>query len=80
MSEHVLECRWESQRCICDELRAIQKRVMTAMTEYNNRNEARVRSETLEAAEAAVEAVVSRYAIYTTSQIIAAIRALKEKS
>ena len=27
MTEHVLECRWESQRCICDELRACEQRV-----------------------------------------------------
>lgn len=26
MTEHVLECRWESQRCICDELRACEQR------------------------------------------------------
>lgn len=26
-NEHVLECRWESQRCICEELRACEQRV-----------------------------------------------------
>lgn len=28
MSDHVLECRWESQRCICEELRACEQRVL----------------------------------------------------
>ena len=28
MTEHVLECRWESQRCICTELRACEQRVL----------------------------------------------------
>lgn len=27
MTEHVLECRWESRRCICEELRACEQRV-----------------------------------------------------
>ena len=30
MTEHVLECRWESQRCICEELRACEQRVLEA--------------------------------------------------
>lgn len=34
MTEHVLECRWESQRCICEELRACEQRVREA----ENRN------------------------------------------
>ena len=27
-TEHILECRWESQRCICEELRACEQRVL----------------------------------------------------
>ena len=29
--EHILECRWASQRCICEELRACEQRVREDM-------------------------------------------------
>lgn len=34
ITEHILECRWESQRCICDELRACEQRVRMEDDDY----------------------------------------------
>ena len=53
MTEHVLECRWESQRCICTELRACEQRVLGMRLDDLN---AKSFNAALDAAEQAVKA------------------------
>lgn len=87
MSDHLIECRWESQRCICDELRACEQRVYewsksfgVGKTFYDAG-----RLDALDAAETAVaEALKERMLMAdcspnTMRAPLLAIRALKEK-
>ena len=56
MTEHVLECRWESQRCICEELRACEQWAEEAWSAIAGRDQyAEGYAAALDAAREAVE-------------------------
>ena len=85
MTEHVIECRWESHRCICEELRACEQRVKQSITALSWYSKARWTGyyEGIDAAEAAVldQAVRNLGCCACNTDLessLAAIRALKE--
>lgn len=65
ITEHILECRWESQRCICEELRACEQRISkealqdAKARESNGITWAQAYSAALDAAREAVNALAS---------------------
>lgn len=93
MTEHVLECRWESQRCICEELRACEQRVKQSITGLSWYSKARWTGyyEGIDAAREAVAASWTGWCPDPTTctdyehvcgerrNVLAAIDALKEK-
>ena len=83
MTYHVIECRWESHRCICEELRACEQRIKQSITALSWYSKARWTGY-YEGIDAAREAVLSlpvqwdRVDAYRDA--LAAIDALREES